>query len=123
MTRTTTLLGLAAATLACTAASSSPVGEAFGNTIVSTYPDGRSAELWLAPDGSYAGQGRRHDPSSGHWRVKDAKLCLKQARPIPAPFSWCTPLPSSGFAAAWAAKAPTGETLSIKQVRGRVFAA
>ncbi|MGH8276755.1 MAG: hypothetical protein ACRETH_08665 [Steroidobacteraceae bacterium] len=121
MTRTTTLLALAVATLACMAADSSPVEEAFGNTIVSTYPDGRSAELWLSPDGSYAGQGRRHDPSSGHWKVTGAKLCLKQARPIPVPFSWCTPLPGNGLSAAWAGKAPTGETIRIALVRGHIL--
>ena len=26
---------------------------AFGSTIVSTYPDGRQAELWLKRDGTY----------------------------------------------------------------------
>ena len=37
---------------------------AFGNTIVSTYPDGRQAQLWLHPDGSYTAEGRRLDRSS-----------------------------------------------------------
>jgi hypothetical protein len=118
--RTSTLLGLAAAALASTAASPSPVAEAFGATIVSTYPDGRTAELWLAADGSYTGEGRRHDPSSGHWTVKGAKLCLKQSRPIPAFFTWCTPIPAGGFSADWAAKAPTGEATRVKLVPGHV---
>jgi hypothetical protein len=124
VTRTLTflaaLLGVAAAAGACTAASSSPVDEAFGNTVVSTYPDGRTAELWLAPDGSYTGQGRHHDMSSGHWKVEGAKLCLKQSRPIAFPFSYCPPLPSSGLGAPWAGKAPTGEVTQIKLVHGHV---
>jgi hypothetical protein len=33
-----------------------PVDEAFGDTIVSTYPDGRTAELRLAQDGGHVGQ-------------------------------------------------------------------
>jgi hypothetical protein len=124
VTRTLTLLaaflGVAAAAGVCTAATSSPIDEAFGNTVVSTYPDGRTAELWLAPDGSYTGQGRRHDPSSGHWKVKGAELCLKESRPTAFPFSFCTPLPSRGFGAPWAGKAPTGEVTQIKLVHGHV---
>ena len=95
------------------------VQEAFGNTIRSTYPDGRTAELWLAQDGSYTAQGRRHDPSSGHWTMKADKLCLKQSRPIPAPFSYCVDLPAS-LSASWTGKAYTGEPIQIALVRGRV---
>ena len=102
------------------AAAPSPVSPAFGNTIVSTYPDGRKAELWLAAGGAYTGQGRSHDPSSGHWKVKDDKLCLRQSRPIPIPFSYCFPLPSDGFDRAWPGKAPTGEVTWISLKRGRL---
>ncbi len=100
-------------------ASADRVQEAFGNTIQSTYPDGRTAELWLAQDGSYTAEGRRHDPSSGHWTVKADKLCLKQSRPIAAPFSYCVPLPASGLSASWTGKAYTGEAIQIALVRGR----
>jgi hypothetical protein len=113
-------IAVAAASLLCAAASQSTVSPAFGNTIVSTYPDGRKAEMWLNPDGSYSGQGRRHDPSSGHWQVKGEKLCLKQSRPMPAPFSFCTPLPQEGMQKAWTAKAPTGEPIRVTLVKGRV---
>lgn len=99
---------------------SSLVSEAFGNTIRSTYPDGRTAELWLSPDGSYTAEGRRHDPSSGHWKVKGAKLCLKQSHPIPAPFNYCVPVPASGLSAAWSGKAYTGEPIQIQLVKGQV---
>jgi len=104
--------------LLCSAAVASSASEAFGNTILSTYPDGRTAELWLAADGSYTAQGRRHDSSSGHWKVKGQQLCLKQARPVPAPFSYCVPVPSSGMAQGWGAKAYTGEAIRITLVRG-----
>ena len=93
---------------------------AFGSTIVSTYPDGRQAELWLKRDGSYAAEGRRHDRSGGNWQVKDDKLCLKQHQPFPAPFSYCTGVPKGGLDKPWTAKAFTGEAISIKLVRGVV---
>jgi hypothetical protein len=92
--------------------------KAFGSTIVSTYPDGRQGELWLQRDGTYTGSGRRQDRSSGRWQVKGDKLCLKQQKPIPAPFSYCTPLPAEGIEKPWGAKAWTGEAITIKLVKG-----
>jgi hypothetical protein len=96
------------------------VDAAFGNTIVSTYSDGRKAELYLAQDGSYAAKGRKGDPSSGHWKLKGEKLCLQQEKPFAPPISFCTPLPTGGFGSAWTAKAVTGETISVSLVHGHV---
>jgi hypothetical protein len=93
-----------------------PLQRAFGNTIVSTYPDGRTAELWLEPSGDYKAMGRKHDPSSGHWKLSGDKLCLKQSRPFPAPFSFCTPLP---VGESWTAKAVTGEAIRVRLLKGR----
>lgn len=96
--------------------------KAFGSTIVSTYPDGRQAELWLKRDGSYTAEGRRHDRSSGTWRIKQDKggdqLCLKQRAPFPAPFSYCTGVPDGGLDKPWTGKAYTGEQTSIRLVKG-----
>jgi hypothetical protein len=94
------------------------VEKAFGSTIVSTYPDGRQGELWLQRDGTYTAEGRRQDPSNGRWQIKGDKLCLKQQRPFPAPFSYCTPMPSDGIERPWASKAYTGEAINIRLVRG-----
>jgi hypothetical protein len=119
MIRTTTLLAVLATAIGLPAgATSSPVAKAFGNTIVSTYPDGRTAELWLRPDGAYTAEGRRGDGSNGHWSLKGEKLCLKQSRPIPVPFSYCTPIPQGGMGAVWSAKAVTGEAIRVKLVKG-----
>jgi hypothetical protein len=119
MYRTAAILGLAFAVIASGAsATASVVDKAFGNTIVSTYPDGRKGELWLQAGGAYTAEGRRHDPSSGHWSVKGDKLCLKQSKPLPAPVSFCTPLPSGGMGSAWTAKAVSGEQVSVKLVKG-----
>ena len=97
--------------------------KAFGSTIVSTYPDGRQAELWLKRDGSYESEGRRHDRSDGVWQIKGddkqgRKLCMKQRHPFPAPFSFCTPVPEGGVDRPWTAKAFTGEQVSVRLVRG-----
>jgi hypothetical protein len=121
MIRRILILALSASLLGSAAtAASSPVSKAFGNTIVSTYPDGRVAELWLQPGGAYTAEGRRGDMSSGRWSVKGAKLCLKQSKPIGVPFSFCTPIPKAGLGASWSAKAVTGEAIRVRLVAGHV---
>jgi len=100
-------------------ASTPPIAHAFGNTIQSTYPDGRQAELWLSSDGSYRAKGRRGDESSGAWRLRGERMCLSQRRPIPAPFGYCTPIPAR-MDRAWTARAVTGEHISVALVRGHV---
>ncbi|HEY5071136.1 MAG TPA: hypothetical protein VII63_03810 [Caulobacteraceae bacterium] len=120
MFRTLTMAGLvAAAAVGTAAAESSAVSAAFGNTIVSTYPDGRTAEIWLKPSGTYTGEGRRHDASSGKWDLKGGKICFHQHRPIPIG-SFCTSIPSAGMGGSWKGKAPTGEPTTIRLVTGIV---
>ncbi len=116
---TLTALALAAAA-PCLAAEASALHDTFGNTIVSTYPDGRKAELWLHPDGSYDAEGRKHDRSGGHWKIKGDKVCLKQSHPFSFPFTYCTPLVQGGVGASWSGKAVTGEAIQIHLVQGIV---
>ena len=91
---------------------------AFSNTIVSTYPDGRKAKLWLSADGSYRAQGRRGKPSSGTWSLKGDRICLKQSKPFRAP-SYCTNVVKGGVGTSWASKAVTGEKIRVTVVAGR----
>ena len=105
---------------AFTAQAASPVSGAFGNTVISTYPDGRHGELWLEANGAYTSEGRRGDMSSGHWTVKGDKLCMKQSKPVPVFLSFCTPIPSAGMGQEWSAKAVTGEPIKVKVVKGHV---
>ena len=93
------------------------VRKAFGNTIVSTYPDGRTALLWLKASGEYSGKGRHRTSYSGAWTAKGDKLCLRQSRPIPLPFSFCTPIPSGS---SWTGRAVTGEPVTFRLLPGVV---
>jgi hypothetical protein len=115
-----TLLAAGDATVAAAASGGGGVQAAFGNTVVSTYPDGRTAMLWLKPGGVYEAVGRRRTPSSGTWTVKGDKVCLKQKKPRSAPFAYCTALPNGGVGASWTGKAVTGEKIKIKLVAGIV---
>jgi hypothetical protein len=96
----------------------SRVSVAFGNTIVSTYPDGRQAQLWLHADGSYTAEGRRGDRSAGHWKLKGDKVCLKQSKPHSFPFSYCAAAPPGGVGVSWSGKAVTGEAIRIRLAKG-----
>jgi hypothetical protein len=111
------LFGAFASLIVLCGAAPSPVEAAFGGTLVSTYPDGRTGELYLKADGSYTARGRRGDPSNGHWKVNDDKLCLNQSSPLPVPFAFCTPIPE-GLHGEWSAKAVTGEAIRVKLVKG-----
>ena len=91
---------------------------AFSNTIVSTYPDGRKAKLWLNADGSYRAQGRRGKPSSGQWSLKGDRICLKQSRPFRAP-SYCTNVVKGGVGTSRGSKAVPGERLRVQVLAGR----
>jgi hypothetical protein len=103
-----------------TSAAASPVEQAFGATVVSTYPDGRTGLLWLNKDGTYTAKGRRRTDSSGKWSLKGGKVCLKQAKPMAAPMTYCTTIPSNAGASSWRAKAVTGEPITVKIVHGTV---
>lgn len=92
---------------------------AFGNTLVSTYPDGRTARMWLQAGGRYEGRGRSGHQSSGVWRVREGQVCFSQRRPIPVPTSFCTPIVRGDIGASWTARAVTGETIRVQLVAGR----
>ncbi len=113
---------IAAALLVLPAAghAAAKIDAAFGNTIVSTYPDGRTGHLWIAKDGTYTSTGRRKTPSSGKWTVKGQQVCLKQRKPTAVPFTYCTAAPDGGVGTTWQAKAVTGEKIRVKLVKGIV---
>ena len=96
------------------------VSKAFGNTIILTYPDGRKGYTYLQSDGSYTGEGRRKDPSAGHWHIKGEKLCFKQSRPMAVPFPYCFAVPASGIEKGFKIKAPTGETAQVSFAHGHL---
>ncbi|MBS0295733.1 MAG: hypothetical protein JSR45_05430 [Proteobacteria bacterium] len=84
---------------------------AFSGTIVSTYPDGRKAELWLNRNGTYVSEGRRHDRHSGRWNLKGNQVCFKRGI-----FGYCTAIPSSSE---FTTRAVTGETIRVRLIPGR----
>lgn len=96
-----------------------PLEPAFANTLLSTYPDGRTARLWLNRDGTYTSRSRRNRLSSGRWSLEGERVCMRQQRPFPGPFRYCTPLQRGGVGTRWSARAPTGEAIQVELVAGR----
>ena len=119
MTCKSAVATLVALSAGAAVAGGSPMEAAFGNTILSTYPDGRTAELWLHPDGGYTAEGRKGDLSSGRWSMKGDKLCLKQSKPMSSLFAFCRKAPANGLRDGYTTKAVSGETIRVKLVHGR----
>ena len=52
-----------------------PMDAAFGNTIVTTYPDGAVSKVYLEPDGSYRSIARDGREDVGTWKAEKGRLC------------------------------------------------
>ena len=95
------------------------VASAFGNTVLSTYPDGTSQKLWFHADGTWTGLSRRGDSLAGRWRLKGDKVCLRQTRPATLPMSYCTAFPQhSEFGAQWASHDVLGRSIQLSLQKG-----
>ena len=111
-------LGLIGGSVLLMAAGAPPALErAFNGTVVSTYPDGRTAQLWLNRDGTYTSMGRRHDRHSGRWSANGDRVCFRMSI-----FRYCTAIPTS-TGASFTTRAVTGETIQVRLVPGRRAAA
>lgn len=114
MLRTLGLFGgvVGASVLLIAAAPPPQLEKAFSGTIVSTYPDGRIAKLWMRSDGTYESEGRRHEHHTGRWKMSGEKVCFKRGF-----FGYCTKVPTDG--ASFTTKAVTGETIQVRLEPGR----
>ena len=125
MNRTFFLIPAAALTLAVSplaahaADPTSRVATAFGNTVLSIYPDGRSQKIWLQPDGTWTGLSRRGRELAGKWTLKGDKVCLRQSKPPTLPISFCQNFPSDPEKGI-DAKDLTGTPIHLKLVTGHV---
>lgn len=122
MTRSIVLLlaALLAAPLAAQAAAapSAKVDAAFGNTVLTIDPDGRSRKIWLQPDGTWTGLSRRGLDLAGRWTVRGDKVCLTQSKPR-LPGSLCQTFPTDPGVGV-EARDPAGKTVVLKLVKGHV---
>src|SRR6201995_744760 len=74
-------------------APSANVSAAFGNTLLTIDPDGRSRKIWLQPDGTWTGLSRRGLDLAGKWGTDGDKGCLSQSKPA-LPGRMCQKFPT-----------------------------
>ena len=100
------------------AAPAAGVSAAFGNTVLTIDPDGRSRKIWLQPDGTWTGLSRRGLDLAGKWTTEGDKVCLSQSKP--RLFGrMCERFPTDP-AVGLDAKDPMGKTVHLKLVKGHV---
>jgi hypothetical protein len=100
------------------------VAAAFGNTVMTIYPDGRTQKIWLHPDGAWDGLSRKNEPLSGKWSLKGDKVCLRQTKPPTLPFSYCTAFPTDAhIGVVWASKDFVGNPIKLTVLPGMAQAA
>jgi len=123
MNRALCILTAAAAAAALNTQAAEPasgIAAAFGNTVMSVYPDGRSQKIWLQPDGSWTGRSRRGTPLAGKWTMKGEKVCLRQSKPrILLAISYCQAFPADPEIGV-DAKDLAGTPIHLKLVKGHV---
>jgi hypothetical protein len=114
-----TLTLLAAPTTAVAAAApSANVSAAFGNTLLTIDPDGRTRKIWLQPDGTWTGLSRRGLDLAGKWTVEGEKVCLTQSKPA-LPGSMCQKFPTDPEIGI-ETKDATGKRIRLKLVKGHL---
>jgi hypothetical protein len=99
-------------------APSANVKAAFGNTLLTIDPDGRSRKIWLQPDGTWTGLSRRGLDLAGRWKTEGDKVCLSQSKPA-LPGSLCQVFPTD-LKSGSETKDPTGKSVKLKLVKGHV---
>ena len=95
------------------------INAAFGNTVVSRYPDGGWVKHWFNPDGSYAAQfsdGRR---LSARWSVRGERVCLSHIRPSMLIPRVGTTLIDADIGETWQSRDPLGRRVQNVLVAGR----
>jgi hypothetical protein len=119
MRKTGACAALIAIMAAAQAHAAPDLAPAFKGTIVSTYPSGRASRLWLNADGTFTGLGAKGGRFAGVWSVKGELLCMRERKPFPMPFTYCTAIPTCPPGEAWAAKNALGEPVQNRLEPGR----
>lgn len=114
-------LAVATFAVACLVAGPGKAGinDAFGNTVVSHYPDGGWVKHWFNPDGSYSAHfsdGRR---LSARWAIDGDRICLTNMRPNMLIPRFCTTMIDADIGETWQSRDPLGRRVRNVLVAGR----
>ena len=114
------VLGLGLATAAEGSANEAQMAAAFGNTVISRYPDGGWVKHWFERSGGYSAEfsdGRR---IRGSWQVEGDRLCLNGITPsIMLIRRFCAPMVEVRQGQTWTSRDPLGRRVQNELVVGR----
>ena len=99
--------------------SQADMNDAFGNTIVSHYPDGHWVKHWFDRDGRYSAHfwdGRRLE---GRWTIEGDRVCLSHMRPRMILPRFCTAMVEADIGDTWQSRDPLGRRVRNVLVAGR----
>lgn len=110
----------AMAALAAPGVASAEMDSAFGNTIVSRYPDGGWVRHWFNRDGTYSARFSDGRQLSATWRVEGQRVCLNGIRPAMMMISrFCSPLIEASVGESWTSRDPLGRRVQNVLTAGR----
>lgn len=112
-------MALAAIAIGGPAGANGGMTAAYGNTILSTYPDGGWVKHWFDPDNSYAARfsdGRR---LTARWRIEGRNVCLTNIRPNMFVPRFCSRMVEARVGDTWTSRDPLGRRVSNTLVAGR----
>lgn len=114
-------LAVATCAVACLMAGSAgaDIDTAFGNTIVSRYPDGGWVKHWFNADGSYSAHWSNGKRLTARWSRDGERICLSHMRPNMLIPRFCTPLIEADIGDTWASRDPLGRRVQNVLVAGR----
>lgn len=93
---------------------------AFGNTIVSRYPDGGTVRHYFDADGSYSARFSDGRSLTGRWAIEGGQVCLNNIRPrIMLISRFCTEMRVAEVGDSWQSRDPLGRRVSNQLVAGR----
>lgn len=113
------ICGLAIVGVLAASAASADMSKAFGNTIVSHYPNGQWVRHYFEPDGRYTSQfsdGRR---VAARWSAEGDKICLSGFSPRQILPRFCSRMVEADVGDTWRARDPLGRSIRNELVAGR----
>ncbi len=117
--RMKTLAIALAACFTCALPAQAEIENAFGNTVISHYPDGAWVKHWFNRDGSYQAifsDGRR---LSARWAIEGERVCLNGIRPRLLLSRFCTAMVEASVGQTWQGRDPLGRRVRNELVAGR----
>jgi hypothetical protein len=114
------MVALGIAVAATPQAAKADIEQAFGNTLVSHYPDGGWVRHWFNPDGTYSARFSSGRTISARWRVEGDRVCLNNITPSIMMISrFCSPMISASVGERWESRDPLGRRVTNVLQRGR----